>query len=401
MNSIDLSFRRSLSDHCPACRHHGVHVFYDLKNVPVDCATVFQDQESALRSRCGDISLGLCDKCGYIFNRAFSDSVFSATGNYQDQQGFSPAFQKYAETLAEEIIKKYRLWNKTVLEIGCGRGDFLRLIVERGNNQGIGIDPKSPKPDAAKDDPHIQFIKECYAIEHGRLRPDFIYCRHTLEHIAAPLEFINTIRKSIPIDHFPPVFFELPDMTRILNEAAFWDIYYEHCGYYCPEALIALFERGGFKVTEIKQTYKGQHLILHSIPDVPNSLPAVENHKNETPVKTLVTKFAQAIETKVNRWNDFLSSAFDRNKKVVIWGSGSKSVGFLSLMKMGDKINYIVDINPKRHNTFIPKFGKRIVPPQFLKYHKPDIVIVMNPVYTKEIRQCLNDMEINPEVHPL
>jgi SAM-dependent methyltransferase len=327
--------------------------------------------------------------------------MLSTAGNYQDQQGFSPAFQKYAKTLAEEIIIKYGLVQKTVLEIGCGKGDFLRLLVEMGDNRGIGIDPKSPKPDASIDSPHLQFLEECYAIEHGRLRPDFIYCRHTLEHIAAPLEFVKTIRKSIPVDHFPPILFELPDMTRILDEAAFWDIYYEHCGYYCPQPLVALFEKCGFKVTEIKRAYHGQHLILHSTPAVPTSSSATKIHENETPIKELIIRFSQTIERKATWWNDFLSVAFERNKKVIIWGSGSKAVGFLSLMKMGDRINYIVDINPARHNTFIPKFGKQIVSPQFLSTYEPDIIIIMNPVYENEIKKDINAIGLEPEIHSL
>jgi hypothetical protein len=31
-----------------------------------------------------------------------------------------------------------------------------------------------------------------------------------------------------------PVLFELPDVLRVLEEVAFWDVYYEHCSYFTP-----------------------------------------------------------------------------------------------------------------------------------------------------------------------
>ena len=43
------------------------------------------------------------------------------------------------------------------------------------------------------------------------------------------------------------VFFELPDTERVLTEAAFWDIYYEHCSYFTPGSLARLFRRTGFE----------------------------------------------------------------------------------------------------------------------------------------------------------
>jgi hypothetical protein len=41
------------------------------------------------------------------------------------------------------------------------------------------------------------------------------------------------------------------------------------------------------------------------------------------------------------------------------------------------------------------------VGPDFLKEYKPDVVIIMNAVYTEEIRKMLLDRGLTPELIPL
>ena len=401
MTSIDLSIRYLPDVRCPACSCMGAESFYDLKGVPIDGATVFNDQQSARNSACGDISLCLCENCGYIFNKVFDESVFNNQGSYQDQQGYSPAFQKYAEQLSNDLIAKYHLNEKVIVEIGCGKGDFLKLLVEKGNNTGIGIDPKSTHAGPSKDNIRLRFLKEHYAAAHKRLMPDFICCRHTLEHVNNPLEFIRTLRRAITSNHSPDIFFELPDMTRILDEAAFWDIYYEHCGYYCPESLRGLFLRCGFLVSSVNSTYHKQHLVLHAAPGPASQMENIDDSARSRTIRDLVLRFNRQIEKKAFFWNNLTADAADNQKRIVIWGSGSKCVGFFSLLNAAAHIEYIVDINPHRHGTYLPRFAKKIVAPSFLTQYKPDIVIIMNPVYEEEISFSLNDMRLNPKIYCL
>ena len=76
-------------------------------------------------------------------------------------------------------------------------------------------------------------------------------------------------------------------------------------------------------------------------------------------------------------------------KKAVIWGSGSKCVSFLTTLSINDQIEYVIDINPFRQGRFIPGAGKQIMSPNFLKKYDPDITLVMNPIYLKEIKEFL------------
>ena len=88
-------------------------------------------------------------------------------------------------------------------------------------------------------------------------------------------------------------------------------------------------------------------------------------------------------------------------KRAIVWGSGSKCVGFMTTLGVKDEIQYIVDINPRRHGKFIPGAGKEIVAPEFLKQYKPDTVIVMNPIYCNEIKKMMDDMGVTAELSPV
>jgi len=65
----------------------------------------------------------------------------------------------------------------------------------------------------------------------------------TLEHIADTADFIKMVRGSLQDSPSTDVFFQVPDVLRVLEEEAFWDIYYEHCSYFSIGSLARLFRR--------------------------------------------------------------------------------------------------------------------------------------------------------------
>ena len=97
-------------------------------------------------------------------------------------------------------------------------------------------------------------------------KADYVCCRHTLEHIHDVLDFMRLVRTAIGDRPDVPVFFELPDLERVLVERAFWDIYYEHCSYFTLGSLARLFRRTGFEVTELWKAYDGQYLMIEARP---------------------------------------------------------------------------------------------------------------------------------------
>jgi C-methyltransferase C-terminal domain/Methyltransferase domain len=275
------------------------------------------------------------------------------------------------------------------------------LLCEMGNNKGIGIDPTYvPGRHDRSVDAKVSFIRDFYSEKYANYTGDMMCCRHALEHIPNTMEFMQTVRRAIGDNTGTVVFFELPDVERVLHECAFWDIYYEHCSYFTLGSLARLFRRCGFEVTDLAKEFEGQYLLIEALPSNGN-----DNHgallKQEESVAELskaVGDFKRNYDAIVDRWKKKIQSIRENGQRGVIWGSSSKCVAFLNTIGIKEEIEFIVDINTYRQGKYLPGSGKLIVPPSFLKDYRPDVVIAMNPIYLDEIRADLNKLELNPEL---
>lgn len=385
--------------HCPNCESDKIEGFFQIKNAPIFSLVTVKSREEALNVPRKDIELAFCHSCGFIFNRLFDTSIDYFTMGYEDQQGFSTTFMNYLKRISENLIEKYDLNGKTLLEIGCGKGDFINLLTEMNHGKGIGIDPAYQ--DGRQTNPNLIFYKEFYNKEHGKLPADFICCRHTLEHIHGTNAFLKLIRDSLGTRTDKIIFFEIPQISRILDVQAFWDIYYEHCSYFSAGSLARLFRNTGYEILDLRLDYNDQYLLIEAKPvNTPSAKTfAIEESIEEQ--KKRVDNFKVKINEQLTDWRQKLTLLKSNGKKTVVWGGGSKSVGFLTNFADLGLIEYVVDINPHMENNFIPGIGKKYVQPGFLKEYKPEAVIIMNGIYKDEITRTLHEMNVFPEIFAL
>lgn len=384
---------------CPNCNSKGLSLFYSVKDIPVHSCLLMSGKEEAQRYPTSDLELGFCSNCRFITNVRFDPGLHNYDIRYEETQAFSAHFNIFAKSLAQRIIDKYDIYNKTILEIGCGKGDFLALMCRLGNNKGIGIDPAYvPERNPDTTGSQIEFIQDFYSSKYSHLEADVICCRHTLEHIAPTLDFMQNIRKTIADRPDTLLFFELPDAMRVLKEGAFWDIYYEHCSYFTAGSLTGLFRISGFDIDDLYHDYDGQYLIIMAYPSRGSTRPGVNQNNDMDMSNQAVSEFGQICSRKIDYWLRTIRKFTRDGQRTVIWGSGSKAVAFLTTLKLNEGIEFVVDINPYRHGKYIPGTGHEIVAPMFLKQYKPHKIIVMNPVYCDEIRQELNDLNVNADL---
>ncbi|MBN1985394.1 MAG: methyltransferase domain-containing protein [Prolixibacteraceae bacterium] len=383
--------------HCPGCNSADVKEFFEAQNVPVQSVVTIKTFEEAVAVPKKDFTLAFCKNCGFIYNSSFDTTIDHYTKGYEDQQGFSAIFTNFITRITQRFIDKYDINNKDILEIGCGKGDFLQLICELGNNRGIGVDP-AYVPSRLKPNQNVRFIKEFYSEKHGELPADVIVCRHTLEHINDTGNFVKTIRKSIKNNKEVLLLFEVPSVVRILKINAFWDLYYEHCSYFSNRSLAQLFEMNGFEVLDTYTEYDDQYLFLEA--KTGGNIRSKTRVKKETieQLSEYIDDFVKNINQQLGQWHDTLLQMKKQNKKVVIWGGGSKAVGFLTHFNHLEVIGHVVDINPHIQGNYIPGIGIQYVNPAFLREYKPDTIIVMNGIYKNEISKELHEMNLSPEL---
>jgi len=410
MNKTTLNLPKAVSfdtielpdQNCPNCGSEGLLAFYRLDDVLVHSCLLMFNKAEALKYPKGNLQLGFCQRCGFITNTLFDSGVHNYSANYEETQGFSECFNAFAKSLAQRLIDKYDIRNKTILEIGCGKGEFLALMCRLGNNRGIGIDPayvpeRNPDVTGGK----IEFIQDFYSEKYAHLKADVICCRHTLEHIAPTQQFMQTLRQTMGDRKDTLIFFELPDVMRVLDEGAFWDIYYEHCSYFTAGSLARLFRQCGFEVDGLYLDYDGQYLILTAYPARCQTNMSLDIENDLEQLSTAIKEFKENCSRRIDYWRGTIEQATRQGQKVVIWGSGSKGVAFLTTLKLTDEIKYVADVNPYRHGKFMPGTGQEIVAPEFLTKYRPEKIIIMNPIYCNEIQRDLDNLNVKADLLPV
>jgi SAM-dependent methyltransferase len=378
---------------CPNCLRGELETFYEVHRVPVHSVLLMPTRQVAVSYPKGDIALGFCPVCGFISNTLFDATVHEYSGNYEETQGFSPTFRAFHKRLAESLIEKYALRSKKIVEIGCGKGEFLGLICELGNNQGIGFDPAFvAERNPARKDLDITFVADFYSEKYAHVGADFFCCKMTLEHIPDTAHFIQTVRRAVGDRRDSIVFFQVPDARRVLRDLAFWDIYYEHCSYFSAGSLARVFREAGFEVLETWTDYDDQYLMISARPATEAQQPGDLERDAPGLVKEDIEYFVKQQAARIEGWKQEVASLKERGRRAVVWGSGSKGVAFLSALGGGLEIEYVVDINPFRQGKFMAGTGQEIVSPSFLSEYKPDVAIAMNPIYQGEIQDDLKRM---------
>jgi SAM-dependent methyltransferase len=402
-----------LTSICPNCHSRQTRVFYNVDAVPVNSCLVLRSAEQARAFPVGDIALSFCMHCGFVFNAAFDESLIRYQTGYEESQGYSPTFNRFEQALVEHLVRDYELRDKTVVEIGCGKGEFLIRLCACGDNRGIGYDPTfDPERVRDKIPASVSFV-QAFFTQANAVPADVYCCKMTLEHIPDSARFVAMLREAIGSQPDSLVFFQVPDATRIIEQCAFEDIYYEHCAYFTPESLRYLFETNGFEILRLESVYDAQYLTLEARPLAPATAEPVEaGAGGSAPAMPVQTRPAPALTDAVGRfplvmaarfadWTARLEAWSQRQAKIVIWGGGSKAVAVLATPAFADHIICAVDINPYRQHTLLPVSAIPVVAPEALIDIRPDVVIIANAVYREEISAQLQSLGLNPRLETL
>ena len=157
-------YRDSHVARCMVCHSPNSAIFAKLSGQPVHCNRLCSTGSEARNALLGEIELGYCSNCSHVFNLAFQPELMAYDENYENSLHFSPRFQTYARSIAKRLIDRYSLYDKDIIEIGCGQGEFLTLLCEIGDNRGLGFDRSySPDKNNVDSQSKLTLIREDYS----------------------------------------------------------------------------------------------------------------------------------------------------------------------------------------------------------------------------------------------
>lgn len=402
MSAIDLAASGEVGTHraiiCPCCGGAATRTLYKVASIPVHSCILLESRAEARAFPRRDLQLTYCTTCGFLFNAAFDESVMGYSTSFEESQHFSGTFNAFAKELASEIAQTCAVAGKHVVEIGCGKGEFLRELCRTGNARGLGIDPgyRADEGRGTETD-DVRFITDFFQPDQN-LGADVVLCRHTLEHIAAVSTFIGSIRELIGERSDTWVVFETPDVKRVLGEGAFWDVYYEHCSYFSPGTHARLFRQEGFEVTDLALRYGDQYIVQYAKPASARTVSHLSLEQDLEEMHALAESYPDRVKAVQDTWRERVRSAWADGRRVMLWGGGSKGVSFLTTLGLDEEVAAVVDVNPYKQGKFMPGTGHPVIGPQALADNRPDLVVVMNPIYVGEIAANLEAMGLQPEI---
>lgn len=204
------------------------------------------------------LSLLRCTNCGLFYlvpTPKRQEIVDSYGGDYYLEyysEKKSPLAKLYYSVLGSEAADEINRIKQggTILDIGCGSGDFLKDMRERGwNVYGIDISSRAIELTSKKVD-GVLLALDLYECEFPDKSFDVITLWHSLEHIDSPVRLMHEVNRILKDDGLLVI--EVPNMSnpifRLTTEGYFALEIPRHIFGYSRDTIQMLLERSGFKL---------------------------------------------------------------------------------------------------------------------------------------------------------
>ena len=285
--------------------------------------------------------------------------------------GFSEDMKKFRDKQFQQFAFDHNLYNKKVVEIGCGTGDYLSLI-KKNKIHCYGIEASKSAVQKCIDnglDVYDMFIEGPQdKIPNGPF--DAFFIMNFFEHLPNPNGTLAGISANLVEGGLGVV--EVPNFDMMLRENLFSEFIGDHLFYFTHDTLVQTLQQSGFEVIECRETWYN-YIIRATV-------------KKRTPLD--LSKFSEFRKWITDDLHHYINQFYGG---VAAWGAGHQALAMLSLANLGDKIRYIIDDAPFKQNKYSPATHIPIVSSKNLDIEPVDAVIVMAASYSDEVARKLKE----------
>ena len=358
------------SNHTNSCRVCGNNFFTEplllYKNMP-GTAQYLPDAKSLTNDQGVDLKVYQCSGCGLVqLNNQpvpYYKEVIRAAAVSEEMTKFrTKQFKKFNE--------KFNLKKKKMLEIGCGRGEYLSILQSLGaNTYGLEYAQESVNFCISEGLNVSQgFIENSkYNIDNAPF--DGFLILNFLEHLPNINSVLRGIFNNLINEGIGLV--EVPNFDMIIKKNLFSEFVRDHLFYFTKDTLKNTLKLNGFDVVNCSVVWHGY--IISAV------VKKIE--------KIQIEDFYQHQDNIKNEINNYIDRF--KGKKIVIWGAGHQSLTVLSLANLSDKISYVIDSAIFKQNKYTPATHIPIVSPNKLLSDPPSAVIIMAASYSDEVSNNL------------
>lgn len=333
------------------------------------------------------LQLTSCNNCHlYQLNESVdADRLFNK--DYAFVSGTSPSNQQYFRKYAEDLIERFKLQQGDfVVEIASNDGTMLRVFQEYGIRV-LGIDPASSIADKATSE-GIQTLPTFFTSElansiideYGKAK--LIIANNMLAHIDNVNDIIIGARKLL--DNDGVFVFENSYFKDVYEKSIFDLIYSEHKSQFLVYSLLVLFQTNDMCFFDVQSTEVHGGSIRGFVSKKYQASSNVDEFiEKERSLGLIVNSIKN---TKMLEWQNKIESLSHHllseikkyaKGKVIGYGAPAKLTSLSYTLGIDNSmLEYIVDDNTIKQNTYSP--GKHIPIKPFSKIFedKPDVIVI-------------------------
>lgn len=334
-----------------------------LDNMPAS-AQHMPDAQGVKQDRGLTLDLCQCMGCGLV---QFDCEPVDYYRDVIRAGGFSKTMVELRRYQYKHLIDSYHLEGKKFIEVGCGQGEFLKVLSEFPVEvHGIEHDPHLVELARAQGLDVTEGFTETEDTRFAGGLYDVFLSFNFLEHQPDPGTMLQAIYRNLEDDAMGLI--TVPSFEYIMDHNSYYELIRDHLAYYTFETLTPLLERNGFLVEECEVINR-------------DTLSVIVKKRPQMDTENLLECYVN-LKREMETYMKYLD-AWD--KKVAVWGASHQGFTLASTTKLGERARYIIDSAPFKQGKFAPASHLPIVGPDHFHEHPVDAIIITAPGYTDEI----------------
>jgi len=338
----------------------------EYHNMP-KAAQFLPDKDSLLTEKGVDLNVCQCSGCGLV---QLSNEPVPYYKEVIRAAAVSQEMKDFRDNQFKTFIKKHSLKEKKVIEIGCGRGEYLSIL----KNTGAIVSGLEYSEESVK-----QCIVNGLNVSQGFLESsdymingapfDGFFMLNFLEHLPEQNLVLSGIYNNLTDQAVGLL--EVPNFNMILRKHLFSEFIGDHLFYFTKDTLTTTLNLNGFEVIDCSEIWN--EYIISAVIRKRNRLNIDDFQKHQANLKYELEKYLSCF----------------RSKNVAIWGAGHQALAIISLIDLSGKIKYVIDSAAFKQGKYTPATHIPIVSPDVLHSDPVEAVIIMAASYSDEVARTI------------
>jgi 2-polyprenyl-3-methyl-5-hydroxy-6-metoxy-1,4-benzoquinol methylase len=382
---------------CPSCLSQQNEVLYQNKRIAGSLSEL-------------PVVVVQCESCGFLFNSPRPDATTLASYYSQDTMASGQVFRDesvdshYPKLHAERAIFLAKLLQpcrgRSLLDVGCGTGGFLRaLTTELRDWELTGLDPSSHAVDSC--------IKQGLVVHQAAIGDDIFSAQSfdvislisVLEHLPDPAIALGWCRQRLTEEGL--LFVEVPNsLEPELSLTGFFNL--EHIVHFTPASLSRMLQQQGFNFVlrdrdasgVIRLAASKDFAVWQVTPDLfpsddrKQARQSVLNYANAE--QNLIDGLCQRVEEALKDWRQ-------RELRIAVYGAGIHTEQLAKLVNLSGSACCVLDSDPKKQGQ--KYLGLPILAPKKLAEGNIEAVLISSNRFIDEmVRAVLKYGGANVEI---